>query len=312
MPAVQTAPCATASAPADQFRRSLVEAGLLIPTGIDGLFGRSETYESVVTALSAMVHALGDGQGATRLSFPPIVARPVFERTGYLESFPNLVGAVRCFTGSDKEHAGLKKAVSAGEDWSDAFSSTDLVLCSAACHPVYPICAGRLPAGGRRFEVSNYCFRHEPSIDPARMQAFRMHEHVYVGAPDGALEHRDRWVGTAREALSGLGLEVATEIANDPFFGRAGGLLADLQRKGAHKIEVVLSLPGYAAPTAVASGNWHQDHFGSAFGIESAGGDVAHSSCVGFGLDRIALGLLATHGLSPAGWPGAVRSRLWS
>jgi seryl-tRNA synthetase len=309
--ATPTAPQATPPAPAAEFRRRLVEAGLLIPTGIDGLFGRSETYESVITGLSEMVHALGDGQDTTRLSFPPIVARPVFERTGYLGSFPNLVGAVHCFTGSDKEHAGLKKAVSAGEDWSDAFSSTDLVLCSAACHPVYPTCAGRLPAGGRRFEVSNYCFRHEPSIDPARMQAFRMYEHVYVGEPDGALGHRDRWVETAREALSRLGLEVATEIANDPFFGRAGGLLADLQRKGAQKIEVVLYLPGYAAPTAVASGNWHQDHFGSAFGIESAHGDVAHSSCVGFGLDRIALGLLAAHGFSPARWPLAVRSRLW-
>ena len=30
----------------------------------------------------------------------------------------------------------------------------EVVLCSAACHPVYPLCTdGRLPAGGRRFEV---------------------------------------------------------------------------------------------------------------------------------------------------------------
>ena len=42
----------------------------------------------------------------------------------------------------------------------------------------------------------------------------------------------------------------------------------------------------------------------------TAAGEVAHSCCFGFGLDRITLALLRTHGLSPGDWPAAVRDRL--
>jgi seryl-tRNA synthetase len=173
------------------------------------------------------------------------------------------------------------------------------------------MCRGSLPAGGQRFEVLGYCFRHEPSLDPARMQAFRMHEHVYVGEPSAALAHRDDWLAVACRALADLGLEVTMEPANDPFFGRGAGLLAQLQREEERKIEIVSPLPGYSKPTAIASGNWHQDHFSSQFGIETQSGEAAHSSCMAFGHDRISLALLATHGLDPAGWPDAVRAKLW-
>jgi seryl-tRNA synthetase len=299
------------SDPAEELGRRLVAAGHLIPTGVDGLFGRSEAYESIVTALRGMLHRLGAGQDVTAMSFPPVLARPVFERTGYLESFPNLVGAVRSFSGSDEDHTRLLRTVFAGGDWSEQLGPTDLVLVAAACHPVYPTCTGTLPAGGRRFEVSGYCFRHEPSSDPTRMQAFRQHEHVYVGEPADALAHRDYWVEVASRSFGELGLDVTTEAANDPFFGRAGQLFAGLQRKEVRKIEVVSTLPGYHAPTALGSGNWHQDHFGDKFGIESSDGKVAHSSCFGFGLDRITIALLAVHGLDPIAWPESVHSRLW-
>ena len=47
-------------------------------------------------------------------------------------------------------------------------------------------------------------------------------------------------------------------------------------------------------PTAVVSTNYHLDHFGVPFGIKTADGAVAHSACVGFGLERIALALFKT------------------
>ena len=39
-----------------------------------------------------------------------------------------------------------------------------------------------------------------------------------------------------------------------------------------------------------------------------ADGEVAHSACVGFGMERIALALFRTHGLDPATWPVSVRA----
>jgi seryl-tRNA synthetase len=60
----------------------------------------------------------------------------------------------------------------------------------------------------------------------------------------------------------------------------------------------------------VASANWHQDHFGELFAIRQSGGSTAHTACVGFGLERIALALLRTHGVRMRGWHADVRAAL--
>jgi seryl-tRNA synthetase len=143
------------------------------------------------------------------------------------------------------------------------------------------------------------------------MQSFRQHEFVYLGDPDGAVAHRDLWLQRSADVLSGLGLRVETVVANDPFFGRTGRMLALNQRTGALKYEVLCTIHPDTQPAAIASSNYHLDHFGNGFGIESADGNVAHTACVGFGVERITLALLGTHGLDPDRWPVAVRSRLW-
>jgi seryl-tRNA synthetase len=167
-----------------------------------------------------------------------------------------------------------------------------------------------LPPAGRLFDVASYCFRHEPSKDPARMQIFRMREQVRVGGPDMARSFRDRWIERARELLSALGLPAEPAPANDPFFGRGGKLLAENQRQQELKYELVLPICSDERPTALMSFNYHQTHFGDVFRIRTAEGDVAHTACVGFGMERIALALFKTHGCAPAAWPAEVRRRV--
>jgi seryl-tRNA synthetase len=62
----------------------------------------------------------------------------------------------------------------------------------------------------------------------------------------------------------------------------------------------------------VASFNYHQDHFAAPFGVELSDGERAHTACLGFGLERIALALFAEHGLDVEGWPEEVRRELWA
>jgi len=143
------------------------------------------------------------------------------------------------------------------------------------------------------------------------MMAFRMHEFVYVGDPAGADAHRDVWVERGTAMLEGLGLEIEVVVANDPFFGRVGKMMAANQRQEALKLEFVTPITSPASPTAISSVNRHQDHFGLTFGITSADGAVAHSACFAVGVDRTALALLHTHGLDPGAWPAEVRAQLW-
>ena len=64
-------------------------------------------------------------------------------------------------------------------------------------------------------------------------------------------------------------------------------------------------------PTAVASFNYHQDHFASAYGLRLVGGTEAHTACLGFGLERITIALFRSHGFELKAWPAEVRNRLW-
>ena len=294
------------------FRRELIESGMVLDAGVEGLYGRSLAYEEIVDGVISLTTRTGAGDGAQSLSFPPVIPRGLLEQTDYLKSFPDLTGSVHTFRGDDKLHARLLALVESGKDWVEVLEPAGVVLRPAACHPVYPLCTdGPLPEGGRRFEVQGWCFRHEPSLDPARMLAFRMHEFVYVGDPEGATAHRDVWLKRGTEMLEGLGLDVEVVVANDPFFGRVGRVLAANQREEALKLEFVTPVSNPESPTAITSVNRHQDHFGQTFGIRSADGAVAHSACFAVGVDRTALALLKTHGLDPGTWPAEVRARLW-
>ncbi len=294
------------------YRDELLDAGLLVRTDVEGLYGRSGVFEDVVDGIDRVVVAAGSYLQARRLRFPPVLPRTVFARTDYLASFPNLTGSIHTFTGDDKGHARLLALHESGADWTVELEPSEVVLVPAACHPVYPTLTGTLPEGGDVIDVYSYCFRHEPAADPARMQAFRMHEFVRVGTPDDAIEHREAWIERGLDVLATLGLTAEAEIANDPFFGRAGRMLKVNQRDQALKFELVVRLYGDDVPgTAVVSANCHQDHFGTPFGIRTADGEVAHSACVGFGMERIALALFRHHGLDPASWPAPVRAAMW-
>jgi seryl-tRNA synthetase len=303
----------TTSAPTNRhaaLRDELVAQGLLVPTGVPGVFGRSGTFELVAERFGRLVTEAGAGARPEVLRFPPVIPRAVLERSEYLKSFPHLAGSVHAFAGDDAGHATLLELVERGEDWGGGLAATQVVLTPAACYPVYPAAAGELPRDGRLFDVMSWCFRHEPSADPARMQSFRMHEFVRLGAADAMRDFRDAWLEQARALLARVGLAARAALANDPFFGRAGRMLAANQREQSLKFELLVPIVSEEEPTAVVSCNYHQDHFGSAFGIRTADGAPAHTACVGFGLERIALALFRAHGPAPARWPAAVRAPL--
>lgn len=293
-----------------EFRQQLITAGLLYDAGSPGVYGYSATYQRIVAALDRRIAELGAGSFES-VHFPPVLVRSTFDRTGYLQSFPDLMGSIHVFRGGDREHRELTARYEQSDAWAELLEPAGVVLSSAACHSLYPLCRGQLPAEGRFLEIENWCFRHEPSVDPARMVAFRMHELVYVGDPDGAQAHRDSMLADGIQLLANLGLPMEAVPANDPFFGRVGNILAAAQIDENLKIEGVTPICSEERPTAIISGNCARDHFGDPFEIQTPDGQVAHSSCVAFGIDRITLALLHRHGLNPQRWPLAVQGRLW-
>jgi seryl-tRNA synthetase len=288
----------------------LAEA-LFVPTGVDGVYGRTGAYEGVVEALAALISAHRP-PGAEVLRFPPVMSRKHLERHGYLQSFPNLLGCVSCLCGSEREIRGVVDRFQQGEPWTDSLDAADLVLSPAACYPVYPIVAARgpVPAGGLAFDVASDCFRREPSRDLDRLQSFRMREFVRIGAPAEIQAFRNAWIERAKTVAEALGLPYRVELASDPFFGRGGQIVALCQLQQELKFELLIPVRSDEQPTACMSFNYHREHFGETWGIRTVDGALAHTGCVAFGMDRLAVALFATHGVRQEDWPADVRAVL--
>ncbi|MCH8612126.1 hypothetical protein [Arsenicicoccus dermatophilus] len=292
-------------------RQDLIDAGHLVELPLRGLSAFTGEFEAVLAGVERLVHEMEPVEGVQVMSFPPLLTQPVFERTGYLDSFPQLIGSVDVFTGDAKAHKEMISAKKAGEDWTTHLEPARLDLLSAPCHQTYPLHAGTTIDQAYTYETGNRCFRHEPSDDPMRLVSFRMREKVCIGTPEQAQAHREIGRRVGPELLTSIGLHVEEVPANDPFFGRAAKIFAAGQRDAGLKVEFEVKVYGEEHPgTALGSSNYHNDHFGLDFDIRTADGELAHSSCIGFGLERVTVALFATHGMDVPSWPAAVRQRL--
>ena len=294
------------------YQQELVEAGLLIPSGVAGVYGRSGVFEGVIDKFEDYVTRMGEQFNPEVMRFPPVFNRQHYLTTDHIETMPDLMGSVHSFCGNERDHHAMAtKARDNDDSWTESLKAAEVMMVPAACYPLYPTAANtRLSEEGRLVDLKAFVFRHEPSPDPARMQIFRQREYVRLGTAEQALEHRNYWLQTAEKMLKSVGLTVVKELANDPFFGRGGRVMKATQREQDLKYELTVAICSSEKPTAVVSCNCHLDHFGLAHNITTADGQPAHSACIGFGLERIALALFKTHGFDPVQWPQEVKQVL--
>lgn len=283
----------------------LVAAGLLTPLGSDGLYARSEAYESVTSALDRLLDVAAGAMPREALRFPPLLTAGELQAHGYFKNFPQLAARVYTCTCS---RDGTTDA-SASED---GFMPSELAMLPAACYPLYPLVSAR----GQRFrepalfDVAATCFRNEPSMEPWRLQSFRMREFVLVGPERATVAFRDVMRDASMHLLTArLGLACSLEEASDPFFGRTSKILKAAQLEAAAKFELVADAPSYGR-FAIASFNSHGDLFGKRWQLMLDADTPATSCCNAYGLDRIAIALFLTHGLDPAAWPDTIREAL--
>ncbi|WMS86180.1 amino acid--[acyl-carrier-protein] ligase [Pleionea litopenaei] len=295
----------------DNYRNELLDAGLLLGSGVEGVYGLSGTFEGIIEAFERYVTREGAELKPEVMRFPPILNRKTYLSTDHIETMPDLMGSIHTFKGTQLEQLEMIDKKNNGEDWTVKLAPADVMMVPAACYPLYPTAANTvLPEEGRLVDLRAFVFRHEPSPDPARMQIFRQREYVRLGTPEQARSHRDYWLNKGQEMLKAIGLPVQAELANDPFFGRGGRVMAATQKEQELKFELVVPVATDKKLTAISSSNCHLDHFGKEFNIQTQDGNHAHTACIGFGLERITLALLKTHGLDPEKWPAEVKQVL--
>src|ERR1700761_3203936 len=117
--------------------------------GTDGVYARTALYEDMIERLAALISRHREPDTEV-LRFPPVMNRAHLEKSGYLKSFPNLLGCVCGLHGSEREIDAAVSRFDAGGDWTNSLSPADLVLSPAACYPVYPNTVSRGPVHSKR------------------------------------------------------------------------------------------------------------------------------------------------------------------
>jgi hypothetical protein len=70
--------------------------------GSDGVYARTPLYEDMVERLSALITRHREDNTEV-MRFPPVMSRAQLEKSGYLKSFPNLLGCVCGLHGTERE-----------------------------------------------------------------------------------------------------------------------------------------------------------------------------------------------------------------
>src|SRR6202161_1572335 len=156
--AVRTTATDVTSEPVDPLDH--LAGALFHKMGADGVYARTALYEDMVERLAALIsrHREPDTE---ILRFPPVVSRHIVEKSGYLKSFPNLLGCVCSLHGTEREIRAAADKHEQGGDGTETLKPAEFVLAPAACYPVYPLVAprGAVARGGVKFDVACDCFR---------------------------------------------------------------------------------------------------------------------------------------------------------
>src|ERR1700753_2141229 len=105
-------------------------AALFHPMGTDGVYARTALYEDVIERLTALITRNREA-GTEVMRFPPVMNRSQLEKSGYLKSFPNLLGCVCGLHGTEREISEAVSRFDAGGEWTTSLLPAALVLVPA-------------------------------------------------------------------------------------------------------------------------------------------------------------------------------------
>lgn len=254
-----------------------------------GLVVLDPVRAALLHELDAHFTELAQQLAAPAVVGPPLLPAEGLARLDYFRNFPHLGVSAAGFPPEALDNLAGGQAVG-----DQPVRATGYLLPSATCYGLLLSLAEQEVGAELRLTAVGRCFRNEDHYDGLRrLWGFHMREVLYAGTADGAREH----LAVSREfieSLAGrLGVRLSYEPANDPFYDKSGSR-AKLMALDPVKYEF-LATDG----TAIASVNRHRNFFGERLGI-TAGGEVAHSSCTAFGVERWVHAMILTHGSAEA------------
>lgn len=292
----------------------LLEQGQLVSYG-RGRYGFGPKLAALMEYFHRRAKRMAREFRAEAHLFPSLIGADVLDRCRYLKNFPaslNLVCHLR------EDHTVLQEFARSvrwdGERMvydANASSGVECLLSPSVCFHWYMWLRDSHLSVPRAITALGKCFRYESSnlSGLERLWDFNMREIIFVGPADYVLSSRQTLVDLSVQFLDELNLAYEISTATDPFFVDSYAVQAAYQQGFELKFELLTPLPYSGKKLAVGSINYHQDFFGRCFAIRTNEGP-AHTGCLGFGYERLALAFLAQHGVDEKNWPESVNRML--
>lgn len=255
----------------------LIDRGWILPQN-DGRFIISEEFNRIMQLFDALFLIWAKEDGAVEYVYPDFYDMSDLNKCGYLGQFHN-----HCIF-----------ACTSSSDISDdiELSSSNYINNPAVCMHCYIQYRNSVISDEHPVVITSKgrCKRNESSgfISLERMMDFTMREIVFIGDKDFVLSKRQVYIEKSKFLLKALGLEGTISLSNDPFFKKEDSIKAVYQRRFKLKYELALKNYDNGHNVAVGSFNYHNYNFSKAYSIKMTNGNLAHTACVAFGLERFA------------------------
>ena len=290
----------------------LIERGEIFEYG-SGRYGLGPLLLRLIEFFDSRLRRVAEKFSAPPFQFPSLIGADALDRCKYIRSFPHsltLASHLREDLESIQEFAGSARwDGDALECPRESLSPVECLLAPSVCFHWYAWLQDRRLPEPRSITAIGKCFRYESGNLKTleRLWDFTMREIIFVGPGQFALDRRQKAIDETVALLDEWGLAYEITSATDPFFIEDYSLQTRFQSAFDLKYEVLALLPYKQDMLAVGSFNYHQDFFGRSFNISGESGEAIHTSCVGFGLERLALAFLAQYGLDSARWPEGIK-----
>ncbi len=241
-------------------------------------------------------------------SYPNVIPVESLAKANHISSFPEHLHFVSHLESDVKNLDEFAAATRGGNvdvltNDSARFAPIQLVQNPSTCYHCYARRTGQDIGENTAVTAITKCHRYEAINlkQPGRLLEFSLREIIFLGTPDYVRETRAQSVSLIENLVKDWSIFGSLISANDPFFSSDYANKATHQQRLALKYEYKALFPPNQ-PLSVLSSNLHGPTFSKAFSISQQGQPI-NTGCIGFGLERLALVLIAQHGSDFNDWP---------
>lgn len=274
-----------------------------------GLYVYREPISSMLRFLDdAVIRRFGQPFNAREESYPNAIPLESLGKAHHFSSFPEHLhflthlrqdlGVLDTFASRARDEGSTVRPESS------EVSAIQLVQNPSTCYHCYAARAKTDIGADTAVTALTKCHRFEAAnhADFGRLLEFSLREVIFLGGPDYVRNAREETLERMEQLAKDWQLYGELISSNDPFFTSDYHTKAEHQRRLAMKFEYRAAIPGAAKGLAVMSSNLHGPTFSKAFDIKQQRRPI-NTGCLGFGLERLALAILAQHGRDPNAWP---------